>query len=53
MLLGKNKLNTSKVLISKTLIDLYISHYEFVPVNNVMKENNWIKEDTQKFCDKH
>ena len=53
MLLGKNKLNTSKVLISKTLIDLYISHYEFVSVNNVIKENNWIKEDTNKFCDKH
>ena len=53
MLLGKNKLNTIKVLIFNFLIHLYISHYEFVSVNNVIKENNWIKEDTNKFCDKH
>ena len=29
MLLAKNKLNTTKVLISKALIDSYINHYEF------------------------
>ena len=32
---------------------MHISHYEFVSVNNVIKENNRIKEDTNKFCDKH
>ena len=32
-LLGKNKLNTIEVLISKALINSYISH-EFVSVNN-------------------
>ena len=39
VLLGKNKLNTMEVLISKALIDLYISHNEFVSINNVLKEN--------------
>ena len=35
MLLGKDKLNTIEVLISKVLIDSYISHDEFVSMNNV------------------
>ena len=35
VLLGKDELNTIKILISKTLIDLYISHDKFVSVNNV------------------
>ena len=30
MLLGKDKLNTIEVLISKSLIESYISHDEFV-----------------------
>ena len=30
VLVGKNKLNTIEVLISKALIDSYISHDEFV-----------------------
>ena len=30
VLLGKDKLNTIEVLISKALIDSYISHDEFV-----------------------
>ena len=34
VLLGKDELNTIKILISKTLIDLYISHDKFVSVNN-------------------
>ena len=34
----KNNLNTIAVLISKALIDLNISHDEFVSVNNVLKE---------------
>ena len=35
VLLGKDKLNTTEVLISKALISSYISHDEFVSVNNV------------------
>ena len=34
-LLGKDELNTIEVLISKVLIDSYVSHDEFVSVNNV------------------
>ena len=41
----KEKLNTIEVLISKALIDSYISHDEFVSVNNILKEYNEIKED--------
>ena len=37
VLLGKDKLNTMKVLISKALIDSYISHDEFVLVNNMLR----------------
>ena len=36
VLLGKNKLNTIEVLISNTLINAYISHDEFLSVNNVL-----------------
>ena len=36
MLPGKAKLNTIKVLISKILIDSYISHDEFISVNNLL-----------------
>ena len=45
VLLGKDKLNTIEVLISKALIDSYISHDEFVSVNNVLPECNEIKEE--------
>ena len=45
MLLGKDKLNIIEFLISKTLIDLYISHDEFVSVNNILREYNGIKEE--------
>ena len=45
VLLGKDKLNTIEVLIFKALIDSYISHDEFVSVNNVFKEYNGMKED--------
>ena len=44
MLLGKDKLNAIEVLISQTLIDLYISHDGFVSVNNVLREYNKVKE---------
>ena len=35
-----DKLNTIAVLISKTLIDLYISHDKFALINNVLREYN-------------
>ena len=44
LLLGKDKLNTIEVLISKALIDSYISHDEFVSINNVLKEYYEMKE---------
>ena len=37
VLLGKDKLNTFEVLISKALIYSYTSHDEFVLVNNVLE----------------
>ena len=40
MLLVKNKLNYIDILISKALIDSYISHDQFVSVNNALKEYN-------------
>ena len=48
MLLEKGKLNTIEVLISKALIDLYISHHKFVSVNNVLRKYNEIKEEMKK-----
>ena len=47
MLLGKTKLDTIEALISKSLIDSYISHDEFVSVNNVLREYNEMKEQTK------
>ena len=44
-MLEKDKLNTVEVLISQSLIDSYISHDEFVSVNNVLKEYNEMKEE--------
>ena len=42
MLLEKDKLNIIKVLVSKLLINSYISHDEFVSVN-FLKDYNEIK----------
>ena len=47
-MLAKDKLNTIKVLISKVLIDSYISHDEFVLVNNVLIEFYEMKEKNKK-----
>ena len=44
VLLAKTKLNTIGVSISKALIDLIISHDEFVSVNNMLKEYDDMKE---------
>ena len=45
MFLGKDKLNTIEVLISKALIDLYISHDEFVLINNVLRKYYEMKKE--------
>ena len=45
MLLGKANLNAIEFLLSKALIGIYISHDEFVSVNNVLRENNEKKEE--------
>ena len=42
-LLAKNKLNRIEVLIFKSLNDSYISHYEFVSVNNLLRKYNDMK----------
>ena len=39
------KLNTIKILVSKSLIDWYIYHDEFVPENNVLREYNEMEEE--------
>ena len=44
-MLTKDKLNTIEVLISKSLIDSYISYDEFVSVNSVLRKYNEIKEE--------
>ena len=44
VLLGKIKLDAIEVLSSKALIDSYISHDEFLSVNNVLREFNEMKE---------
>ena len=43
VLLAKPKLNSIKTLISKTLIDLYISHDKFVLINVLKEYDVWKK----------
>ena len=45
VLLGKDKLNTIEVLISKTLIN---THDEFISTNSVLREHNKMKEEIKK-----
>ena len=45
VLLGKDKLSTIKVSISKALIDSYISHDNFVSINNALREYNEMKKE--------
>ena len=47
MLLGKDKLNIIAVMISKALIESYISHDEFLSVNDVLREYNEMKEESK------
>ena len=44
VLLGKYKLNTVQVLISKSLINSYISHDDFVIVNDILIKCNKTKK---------
>ena len=46
MLLGIEKLNTIEVLIFKALTASYISHDKFVSVNDVLRESNEVKKET-------
>ena len=48
VLLGKDKVNTTEVLISKPLIDSYISHDKLVSVNCVLKEYSKIWKKKEK-----
>ena len=48
VLVVKNKLNTIQALVSKALIDSYISHNEFISVNNVLTEYNKTKEEIKE-----
>ena len=49
VLLVKDKLNPIEVLISKALIDSFISHDEFVSVNNALREYYEMKQNNGKF----
>ena len=44
VLLGKDKINTIEILISKALINSNISHDELVSINNVLREYNEMEE---------
>ena len=44
-MLGKDKLNSIEVLISKALIDSYINHDKFVSINNVLREYYEMKKE--------
>ena len=50
VLLEKDELNTIEVLISKSLIDSYISHDEFISVKIVLREYNEMKEGKKILC---
>ena len=46
-MVGRDKLNTIEVLISKALIDSYISHDDFVSANNVLREYYEMKKEIE------
>ena len=54
VLLVTSKLNSVKVLVSKALINSIIFLDKFVLINNVLKENNEMKEEIKslKTCTK-
>ena len=44
VLLAKSKLNSIEVVVSKALIDSAFSYEEFILINNVQEEYNYMKE---------
>ena len=44
-MLGKDKLDTIEILISKSSINSYISHDEYILVNNVLRKYYRMKEE--------
>ena len=48
VLLGKDKLNSTEVLISMASINSHISHNKFVSVDNVLREYNEMKGEIKK-----
>ena len=53
VLLVKRKLETTEVLISKDLIDSYVSHDKFNPVKNVLRDDNEMKKEIKNTCFSH
>ena len=49
MVLTKTKLHTIDLLISKPLIDSYISHDEFASVKNVLRKYNKMKKEIKSY----
>ena len=49
VLLEKAKSNAIEILISKSLIDAFISHDEFVSVDNVLREYNEMKKEEKSW----
>ena len=45
VLLKISKFNTIRVLVTKSLMDSYIIHYEFILVNNMLREYNKMKKE--------
>ena len=52
VLLGEFKLNSKRVLISKALTDSYITHDEFVLLNNMLGEYDDIKGEIKNLKSK-
>ena len=48
ILQGKTKLDTIDFVVSKSLIDPYINHDEFIVVNNKLRKYNEMKEEIKK-----
>ena len=51
-MLAKSELNSIVVLVSKSLIDLNISHDELVLINIVLKEYNVMEKEVKHSNDK-
>ena len=47
-MLRKNKLDSIEILISKTLIDWFIGHDEFVSINTVLREYNETRKKNKR-----